>query len=201
MGGSVLSFFNAEWKVSDSGLSLYFNFYNSLFFWSSPEPKGKEWYCHQFTSIIVVIVICKLWHFNLLWNYWVNWYQSWCGCSLNAPLQILCFSINQKSSTEKRPRWCKKGCFFFFCLFYCAILHVLCFISLQNKLNIQRRTEIETEDRGGLFFLKRYIYRISVFFSRVPNFRIIRDSHRSAKKRTRVNFLPSVHKFFLNFLK
>jgi hypothetical protein len=102
---------------------------------------------------------------------------------------------------RKKTQMVQKRVLFFFCLFYCAILHVLCFISLQNKLNIQRRTEIETEDRGGLFFLKRYIYRISVFFSRVPNFRIIRDSHRSAKKRTRVNFLPSVHKFFLNFLK
>ena len=137
------------------------------------------------------------------------------------------FFSNQKSSTEKRPRWCKKGCFllsifflrwqfifhqiwwffsFLFLIYFSLCQHnfydyyrfqdirwskwfqyqtcisdflanqkpaciykryyileykvfhyVLCFISQQNILIIQRRTEIETEDRGGLFFLKRYI--------------------------------------------
>jgi hypothetical protein len=33
-------------------------------------------------------------------------------------------------------------------------------------------------------------YRISGFFLRLPNFRFIRDSHRSAKKRIHVNFRP-----------
>ena len=160
----------------------------------------------------VIIVICKRWPFNILWKHGVNWYQSWYGCSLTAPLQILCFSINQKSPTEKRPRWCKQGCFLFSFFYvdssnfddffhlcslyislyanqifmtYCfqvirwskwvqhqtwisdflanqkpaciykryymleykvfnhAVLHVLCFISQQNILIIQRRTEIE----------------------------------------------------------
>jgi hypothetical protein len=43
-----------------------------------------------------------------------------------------------------------------------------------------------------------------VVFSRVPDFRFIRDSHRSAKKRILENFHPLVHKFlffyFLTFL-
>ena len=53
------------------------------------------------------------------------------GCSLNAPLQILCFFYQSEILYRKKdPDGAKKGSLFsFFYLFYCAVLHVLCFIS------------------------------------------------------------------------
>ena len=54
----------------------------------------------------------------------------------------------------------------------------------------------------GIFVFAHVIitYTVSGFISRVPNFRFIRDSHRSVKKRIHVNFHPLLHKYFY-FLK
>jgi len=41
--------------------------FNGMFFivFSSPDQQSYVWYCHHFASV-VLIIICKLFHFNLL---------------------------------------------------------------------------------------------------------------------------------------
>ena len=54
--------------------------------------------------------------------------------------------------------------------------------------------------KTGTLFISLFLIPYKWLFSRVLNFRFIRDSHRSEKKRTCVNFCPLQHKY-LYFLK
>jgi hypothetical protein len=37
-----------------------------------------------------------------LWNHWASWYQTWFECSLDGPLESLCFCVDQKCRKETR---------------------------------------------------------------------------------------------------
>jgi hypothetical protein len=57
------------------------------------------------------VVIRKLLHFNLLLqNHWANWNQTWYECSLDDPLQSLCFLLIRSTQKKQEGQSCQKMC-------------------------------------------------------------------------------------------
>lgn len=93
----------------------------------------------------------------------------------------------------------------FLCCNYCLVFQRKDWCYYKNKYSltfdpwlrqnpVYSQLLIKSQCRKYLFLNK---YRISGGFSRVPNFRFIRDSHRWAKKRIQVNFHPFLHIIFI----
>ena len=52
---------------------------------------------------VIIVVVCKFLHFNLLlWNRYSNWNQAWQECSLDGPLQNVCFFFMMKNPLQNK---------------------------------------------------------------------------------------------------
>ena len=70
---------------------------------SSPEPKARVSYCHSTPSVFrPSSVRRKLSHFQLLWNRWTEFNETWQKVRSQRPLPGLCF-LSQSEKQNGRP--------------------------------------------------------------------------------------------------